>query len=223
MIDDYVPGSIAASMREAGIEPAAMEPEPSLDRATFDGVVFPEPVAIRTIRSMEDYDAMMGEGSNPYMRGAAEDALARAAQGPLIYELPAPPSAAEETTMTNWEDEFTNVGADPKNIARATNILQALRANGVSQKRIDERGKGLLETLMQGKAPKESRTREERQRKNSAMPEQQTLPDSVAVMRAERDQLSREIDEFDEFKSAMDAKRERYSLLCRMLAAGEEA
>jgi len=115
-----------------------------------------------------------------------------------------------------WEDKFADSGADPKYIAKATNILQALRANGVSQRRIDERGKGLLATLVQGKPPKASTTREERQRQASAEPVQQTMPDSVEVMKAEAAQLARELD-------GVEAKQARLSMLERMLKAGDES
>ncbi len=204
----YTPG-VRAALKAEGIPPADEHPELY---GPADAPLSPEAaVALEAGLSAREPPVYLGSFAQ-YVDDEPETDEA------------APPSVAEETNMElTWEDKFADSGTDPKHIARATNILQALRANGVSQRRIDERGKGLLATLMQGKAPKESRTREERQRENLAMPEQQTLPDSVAVMRAERDQLSREIDEFDELRSAMDAKRERYALLCRMLAAGEEA
>lgn len=112
-----------------------------------------------------------------------------------------------------WEDKFANGGADAKNVARATNILQALRANGVSQRRIDERGKSLLATLMAGKAPKASTTRTEREAQAAEVPAQQTLAVSpLADHEAELAEIEKRLAE-------LEVLEERAVVLRRVIAA----
>ena len=132
------------------------------------------------------------------------------------FKLPAPRAPQEidmQADTSKWTTKFESIeAATPTAIDKAEKILRDLVAAGADQRRIDARGKQLVKTLSDGGLPKQSTTKEEREKPGP----QQTMPlDPIGLLRDEAAALRIELADHE-------TKMARLRLLERVLAAAEE-